>query len=52
VAVQFPPLDLLVLQPVLVQVLDQPLDFGGLEQADHLQLVAHEQLTVARQFGD
>lgn len=41
-----------LLELVLIQVLDQPLDLGRLEQAHQLQVVAHEQPLVPRQLRD
>lgn len=41
-----------VLGPVVVEVEGEPLDLRSLQQAEDLQLVAHEDFLVAWQLGD
>jgi hypothetical protein len=41
-----------VLEFVVVEELAESFDFCGLEEADHVEVVAHEDLAVAGQLGD
>ena len=51
-SIELPPFNLLILQLVLVEVLNQPLDFCGLEQTHDFKAVPHEVLSIARQLGN
>ena len=50
--VEFYLLDLLVFDLVLVEILDESLDLGSLEEDNELEMIAHVHLPVAREFGD
>ena len=52
VLVEFYLLDLLVFDLVLVEILDESLDLGSLEEDNELEMIAHVHLPVAREFGD
>lgn len=46
------PLDLLVLELVVVEILQESLDLHCLEETHHLDMVPHEDLAVAGDAGD
>ena len=51
-SIELLPLQLFVFYSVLVEVLDESLDLGSLEEKNHLEVVAHEEFFVSRDTSD
>ena len=50
-SVQLPPLDFAIPELIVIQKLAQSLNFCRLKQAYNFEIVTHEMVAIARQFG-